>query len=73
MKTKKKVIELQSQGLNPKEISNLTNTSIQNVYKHIREFEQKKTQNTTVNLSEDSLNKLAELIFNKLKENNALY
>lgn len=68
MKTKKKVIELQNQGLTPKEISNLTNTSIQNVYKHIREFEQKKTQSTTVNLSEDSLNKLAELIFNKLKK-----
>ena len=68
MKTKKKVIELQNQGLTPKEISNLTNTSIQNVYKHIREFEQKKIQSTTVNLSEDSLNKLAKLIFNKLKK-----
>lgn len=67
MKTKEKVIELQNQGLTPKEISNLTNTSIQNVYKHIREFEQKK-QSTSVNLSEDSLNKLAELIFNKLKK-----
>lgn len=68
MKTKKKVIELQSQGLTAKEISKLTNTSIQNVYKHIREFEQKKTQSTTFNLSEESLNKLAELIFNKLKK-----
>jgi hypothetical protein len=67
MKTKQKVIQLQKQGLDPKEISELTKTSIQNVYKHIREYKEKKSiDSKIISLSEKNLNYLAELIVLKL-------
>jgi transcriptional regulator len=67
MKTKQKVIELQKQGLSPKEISEKTNTCIQNIYKHLREYKDKiPDEGRIINLSEKNLNYLADLIVLKL-------
>ena len=67
MKTSEKIKKLSKEGLSIQEISLNTNTSIQNVYKHLQAIK-KNNESRKVHLSDKTIDKIADIIFNKIKD-----
>jgi DNA-binding CsgD family transcriptional regulator len=68
MKTKKIIKRLLDKDVNPKEIAEITNTSIQNVYKHIRSLnnEMPKNNDKIISLSNKTINTIVERLYEKI-------
>ena len=68
MKTKKNIKRLLDKEVNPKEIAEITNTSIQNVYKHIRSLNNQtpKTNEKIISLSNKTINTIVERLYEKI-------